>query len=568
MLFDPKEVKDLILQDYDNAVLTILWCIDNSAKRKLIFSTIEFYPKECVVPTTTEEQTVRIKMKNKTYVRLFFRCICLNAFEALTLYENCQSTQAFPMIWETKVDKNGEQKIICTTSLLALPAWPAFSLVKREDVEVCPFLSEKWGACRTSHLLTTDPNSLLVQLLEYENSVEWIKNRLLWNLNEYPELIGSMHLVLPNPLFRYMEEHLLPGKKGEPDQVKLNLALRENQKLEEATKILTAERSFFGILNTQFKDVTRNSATVVLAGRAEEFAAAVCCPKRGLLDYTNFGTFWRSLRFDLQICDAIRIVNVPGTDNSYSVTMGSQVQPIHVGETDDATIPEIELGKRIGYRVRQCEQAKTASNFGQKLFAGGSSEEAQSFIRGLVQKARKRVVVVDPYFSTIDFYRYICAISSPKIEISILTSSLILKEISDLGAASDSAEVVCKESLSSEQAHEKCPEKGEELLMQIKKYGNSLSYTGVSVSVMTGDQPLIHDRFLVIDDAVWFTGNSLNHLGERASMILRLPNPTEVLRLIDVVFNDEDRVKSLEKWVADRKKAVAEQRKKNEEHRV
>ena len=137
-----------------------------------------------------------------------------------------------------------------------------------------------------------------------------------------------------------------------------------------------------------------------------------------------------------------------------------------------------------------------------------------------------------------------------------------------MGAASDSAEVVCKESLSSEQAHEKCPEKGEELLMQIKKYGNSLSYTGVSVSVMTGDQPLIHDRFLVIDDAVWFTGNSLNHLGERASMILRLPNPTEVLRLIDVVFNDEDRVKSLEKWVADRKKAVAEQRKKNEEHRV
>lgn len=558
MLFDPKEVKNLILQDYDNAVLTVLWCIDNSAKRKLIFSTIEFYPKECVVPTTVEEQTVCIKMKNKTYVRLFFRCICLKAFEALILYENCQSTQAFPMIWETEADKNGEQKIICTTSLLTLPAWPAFSVVKREDVEVCPFLPEKWGACRTSHLLTTVPDPLLVQLLEHENSVEWIKERLLWNLNEYPELIGSVHLVLPNPLFRYMEERLLPGKKGESDQVKLNLALRENQKLEEATKILTTERSYFGILNTQFKDVTSNSATVVLAGRAEEFAAAVCCPKRGLLDYTNFGTFWRSLRLDLQICDAIRIVNVPGTDNSYSVTLGSQDQPIHVGEIDDDTIPEIELGKRIGYRVRQCEQAKTASNFSQKLFAAGTSEEAQSFIRGLVQKARKKVVVVDPYFSTIDFYRYICAISRPKIEISILTSSLVLKETSDLDMASDSGKVVCKESLSSEPAYEKCTEKGEELLMQIKKFGNSLSYTGVSVSVMTGDQPLIHDRFLVIDDAVWFTGNSLNHLGERASMILRLPDPTEVLRLVEVVFNNEDRVKSLEKWVADRKKAVAE----------
>jgi hypothetical protein len=39
----------------------------------------------------------------------------------------------------------------------------------------------------------------------------------------------------------------------------------------------------------------------------------------------------------------------------------------------------------------------------------------------------------------------------------------------------------------------------------------------------------LHDRFLVVDDDVWFVGNSLNSLGEKASMIIRLPNPNEVI---------------------------------------
>jgi len=40
---------------------------------------------------------------------------------------------------------------------------------------------------------------------------------------------------------------------------------------------------------------------------------------------------------------------------------------------------------------------------------------------------------------------------------------------------------------------------------------------------------ILHDRFLVIDDAVWFLGNSLNTLGDRASLIVKLPNPDEVI---------------------------------------
>ena len=37
----------------------------------------------------------------------------------------------------------------------------------------------------------------------------------------------------------------------------------------------------------------------------------------------------------------------------------------------------------------------------------------------------------------------------------------------------------------------------------------------------------------VIDDAVWFLGNSLNTLGDKASLLVKLPNPDEVIGQIE-----------------------------------
>jgi len=55
----------------------------------------------------------------------------------------------------------------------------------------------------------------------------------------------------------------------------------------------------------------------------------------------------------------------------------------------------------------------------------------------------------------------------------------------------------------------------------------------VEVMVLPGKSPALHDRFLVVDEEVWFLGNSLNTLGVRASMIIKLPNPDEVIRKLE-----------------------------------
>src|SRR5580693_8418724 len=53
--------------------------------------------------------------------------------------------------------------------------------------------------------------------------------------------------------------------------------------------------------------------------------------------------------------------------------------------------------------------------------------------------------------------------------------------------------------------------------------------------VLIGKVPPLHDRFLVVDERVWFLGNSLNALGDRASMILQLPDPEQVIHRLQAL---------------------------------
>ena len=66
-------------------------------------------------------------------------------------------------------------------------------------------------------------------------------------------------------------------------------------------------------------------------------------------------------------------------------------------------------------------------------------------------------------------------------------------------------------------------------------------FTDIDVRVMRNKEgdPILHDRFLAVDGAVWFSGNSFNAIGQRESMIVKLPNPAPVIKRLDELFYDE-----------------------------
>ena len=62
----------------------------------------------------------------------------------------------------------------------------------------------------------------------------------------------------------------------------------------------------------------------------------------------------------------------------------------------------------------------------------------------------------------------------------------------------------------------------------------------------------VHDRFIVVDGRAWLSGNSLNAIGDRPSVMIRIPNPGFVL---DKLKPSIDRATPFVEWLAHRREA-------------
>lgn len=122
-------------------------------------------------------------------------------------------------------------------------------------------------------------------------------------------------------------------------------------------------------------------------------------------------------------------------------------------------------------------------------------------------------MVADPYLGATQLGQFLYAVHGSEVSVTLLTTSLAFQPQRDAGQTKVEQLHVFKRSL-------------EEL--------NKHQQLTPDVRVISASS--LHDRFLVIDDDVWFVGNSLNSLGEKASMIVKLPDPNEVIeRLHELV---------------------------------
>jgi hypothetical protein len=132
-------------------------------------------------------------------------------------------------------------------------------------------------------------------------------------------------------------------------------------------------------------------------------------------------------------------------------------------------------------------------------------------------------MVADPYLGARQILQFLQAVPRTQIDFTILTSRLAFEteyEAIDALLDGDRAENSAGVATESE---------------RLTIFTRSLATLGtrgmksVTALVLSGKPPPLHDRFLVIDDEVLFLGNSLNALGERASLILSVPDSEPVL---------------------------------------
>jgi hypothetical protein len=153
-------------------------------------------------------------------------------------------------------------------------------------------------------------------------------------------------------------------------------------------------------------------------------------------------------------------------------------------------------------------------------------QEAEDFIAGLVARAQKRVIFVDPFFSLRQTRLFALRVSDILVRVRILTGQQGLKLRGESRQRPRSL-------LAADLAY----------LTSIAK---EKSVVVPTVRVMQGgDTPAIHDRYIVIDDEVWHCGPSFNELGARLGVVVRLPDPIPVRREINAVWSQSTPLEQL-----------------------
>jgi hypothetical protein len=149
----------------------------------------------------------------------------------------------------------------------------------------------------------------------------------------------------------------------------------------------------------------------------------------------------------------------------------------------------------------------------EQLFLGDRAT-AVFFVRNLVARAQNIAVFVDPYFNHIDVREFALATQYQDVAVHVLVGrGENLWQRADAGEGEQGVA-------------------GDVFAGDLHALAADLRPTGLAipdVRLMGDVARTYHDRFLVIDDAVWHFGHSFNHVGEaEVSMATRSRYPDEI----------------------------------------
>ena len=383
------------------------------------------------------------------------------------------------------------------------------------------------------------PSRAVCRLERSELARRWLKRHLGFDPFLADEWLGGLALVAPNPICasvalfrgaRTQEGHedltlqIVPRRSParNADLTSLSLYVAE-RRIRSWTDLRTVPVDASGCANLPFPQPTG------------AVGYALVCRDRGLLRFSEPGHWIDQLALNFAFGSRTAKVEVPAGGRrkpaqAYSVMQVAEDRASTVGEPAEDRARDRLV--RLTARRRQRERLAVAP---QKLFGAlpgdqpptkaqieAKMQEAQDFIVSLVQQARRRLIFVDPFFGMRDMRNFALRNMNAGVTSRILTGLTALK--STVGEVPGFQ-----------------VQQGIAFAADLKGLATQLGSRTPQVRVMPGvlgrdDRSIIHDRYLIIDDAVWHCGPSFNEIGERLGVVTRLPNPLEVRRAIGRVW--------------------------------
>ena len=511
------EEKTLELKGYGQAVIHLAWYRADQT-RHLLFGMVELRPTE--FPDVSSCMLKNARIGNKDRVYLHYRRFVVTVDAAMSWYE---AALAGNTVLPTDPDHPtpGDGAELQAAEFVQEPPWPAF--VTSSDLAFAP----DWMQGSRTHFLF--PRKIIpqevVKFIEREKIRSKLEEWLHFDIvSMYPEYRGALSFVAPNPLFRSIEKsHLEPPNPGSNESIAYKIVARSGQSLDGLRLEVINERPrgrmkpFVAEFRTEAIAVFDSQAEIGKEGRS------ITHPQHGLLNWWEPVPLLRSIQVNMAVTSRRKTVHVPPRN-------GRRPEDVYeVDEVDDAgsfvTGDEAKI-KSVASRLIEADTVRSrrqaAALYDQKWFYDAPAE-AQHYVREKIGNARTDVFIVDPYFAGRELLAFGHAIRRPDVQLRILTSALVVTRNGKRMASAVS---------------------GSQLLAILNETFKDYSKKP-EIRVLTGTPP-VHDRFLVVDGNIWLTGNSLNTIGERAGMIVRLADPVPIVARLDSFWKAAP---TLEKWL-------------------
>lgn len=497
----------------------------------------------------------------KNGAKIYFRRTILTKQAAIDWYRSLgKGDERTPTPSRQEDVENIDDLKITVSELIDDPIWPHLGLPMGESLlahpigrsHPAPFMGNTPSRIhrRFRHFEVT---SEFEEFLADDKALAFIARRLHIDLRQYPEYLGSVALVVPDPIIKQIDNFMLPPSDDQGERIFYRFVPRSGQTLE-GLQITTFDEQAHLLTSFETQEIPTDGILVVDKGSClGAYGYVVTHPDHGILAYMPPTPFLRTVHFTSHAIGSGRVkVSVPIDESPNSPRMEymtadrSQFSANSIiGEEPNTP----NVNSRITIAATRREKIASAKYFGQRWFANGSRVEAMTFIQGEIRNARSRIIIADPYLAGLQLGQFLYAVNRDTVKVTLLTSGLAFKSKEPKVALID--DFKSRFNKNSETKQSKLEQLKNRLkqnfetkqlkLTRLDDFKHRLDLLANDVNLKTDvyvlPSSILHDRFLVIDDTAWFLGNSLNTLGDKSSMIVKLPHSEDVIAQLEKMKN-------------------------------
>lgn len=513
----------MLLDDYPEALVRVA-SLRADTEQHLLFGWIELYPFDMVAPNSWVAGEKPWSVPGKSRWSCAYSASKVSTTDALRWYGG--ATRSVVNIALTA------PKPVLGRAVEFAPE-PAFG---RFAVGAAAPFTFQWHDGPRIHRLVPlrKPPRAVWELGKSEPTRRWLMDNLGFDPFSFDEWLGSVAMVAPDPLCASVS--VFPRQRTPEGTETLSLQIVPRRSASRTADLSTVtlhvgERRLGAWTSMEsFAAAGSPHRTITFPQPTGDIGHALVCATRGLLRVVEPNPWLRQVHLNTTVGAGKASIEVPSGGRrkpaqQYEVTLRTSENTSIVGEPIDDRARD-----RLNYLLSRREKRESLAGARQYIFGVHSSAfpsqaeieaskaKAQSIVVDLVARARRRLIFVDPFFGLREMRLFALRNANEAVTPRILTGLLALK--TNIGPTSGFQVQL-----------------GLALAGDLKGLREHYGSRTPLVRVMPGaDVSYIHDRYLLVDDEVWHCGPSFNELGERLGLIVRLPNPLEVRRMVGRVW--------------------------------